>query len=121
MISTANMRRLAHWLIGLYVLALLGGVVPLLHGHSAHAGAPLTLSESKSGAGAIPQGHHHAGDADDVAVHHALHDLTGIAASFHDGDDIVIEHVAAASAAPRALTEAGTVLLERPPKPILSI
>ena len=121
MISTANMRRLAHWLIGLYVLALLGGVVPLLHGHSAHAGAPLTLSKSEGGACAIPRGHHHPGDADDAAVHHALHDLTGIAASFPDGDDIVIAHVAAASAAPRALADADAVLLERPPKPILSI
>jgi hypothetical protein len=121
MISTVTIRRLGPWLVGLYVLALIGGVTPLLDEHSAHAGAPLTLSEFKSGAGAIPQDHHHAGDADDVAAHHVLQDLTGLAAWLPDGDHTVIEHVAAPSAAPRALTEADTVLLERPPKPILSI
>jgi hypothetical protein len=121
MISTTTICRLGPWLIGLYVLALIGGVAPLLDGRSAHAGAPLTLSESKSGAGAIPQNHHHAGDADDVAGHHVLQDLSGLAAWLPDGDDIVIEHVAAPSTAPRALTEADAVRLERPPKPILSI
>jgi hypothetical protein len=121
MIPTATIRRLSRWLIGLYALAVIGGVVPLVHVESAHAGAPLMVSDYESEAGTIPQGPHHAGDADDVAAHHVLQDLTGLAACLPGGDDIAIEHVAAPWAAPRALTEADAIRLERPPKPILSI
>jgi hypothetical protein len=120
MIYRATLRRLGPWLIGLYVLALFGGVIPLVISHSAHTGASLTLSESRDGTGAIPLGHHHAGDADDVSQHHALQDLTGVLAWLPDRDDKAIVHVAIA-AAPRALTEADAIRLEHPPKQLLSI
>jgi hypothetical protein len=120
MISTVTMRRLGLWLIALYVFALVGGVTPLIHIVSAHAGAPLTLS-ANGGDGAIPaQGHHHAGDVDDVVHHHALQDLTGVIALL-PRDGIALVHVSIGPRVSRALAEADTVRLERPPKPILSI
>src|SRR5580693_3602862 len=76
MISTATMRRLSLWLIGLYALAVIGGVVPLIDVDSAHAGTPSTVSEHKGCA--VPAQHHHAGDADDAAHHHVLQDLIGV-------------------------------------------
>jgi hypothetical protein len=87
---------------------------------SAASDAPLTLSESRDGTGAIPPGHHPAGDADDVSHHHALQDLTGVLAWLPDRDDKAIIHVAI-TAAPRALTEADAIRLEHPPKQLLSI
>jgi hypothetical protein len=47
-------RRLGAWLIGLYVLALLGGITPLMDSDSAHAGAPITLSAYKGAILATP-------------------------------------------------------------------
>jgi hypothetical protein len=78
MISAATMRRVTPWLVGLYVLALIGGIIPLVSTDSAHAGPLIVLSDSKAAGGELPGNHHHAGDADDAATHHALQDLTGI-------------------------------------------
>jgi hypothetical protein len=38
-------RRLGPWLIGLYVLAIVGGFIPLVTNYSAHSGAPSAISE----------------------------------------------------------------------------
>jgi hypothetical protein len=121
MFRTAALRRLGPWLIGLYILALVGGVLPLDTSYSAHTDAPLTFSELTDGAGAIPQRHHHAGDVDDVSHYHALQDLTGVVAWLPDRDDTWIVHVAIMSAIIDAIAQADAVRLERPPKPILSI
>jgi hypothetical protein len=121
MVSIATMRRLGPWLVGLYVLALVGGVIPLINEHSAHAGGPLMLSEFRGGIGAVPQDHHHAGDSDDAARHHALQDLNGVPTWLADRDEIAVVHIAFTSAASRALAEADGILLERPPRPFRSI
>jgi hypothetical protein len=70
--------------------------------------------------GALPQDHHHAGDADDTAHHHALLDLNGVLVQSTVVVNSVV-HLAIEANAPRSLAEADVVLLERPPKPFLSV
>jgi hypothetical protein len=119
MISTATMRRLGPWLVGLYVLAMVAGAMPLMRACNAHAVVPLAVSESSA---PLPsQGHHHAGDADDLAHHHALQDLTGVLDWRPVGAGLAAVHVAMIRFLARALAEADPVLLERPPKAFLSI
>jgi hypothetical protein len=120
MISAATMRRVTPWLVGLYVLALIGGIIPLVSTDSAHAGPLIVLSDSKAAGGELPGNHHHAGDADDAATHHALQDLTGIL-SLPDRGEAPVVHTAFTSAAARVLAETDAVRLERPPKAILSV
>jgi hypothetical protein len=117
MISTAIVRRLSPLLVGLYVVA---HVIPLMSCDGAHA-VPRThrLSECKQ-TGALPQDHHHAGDADDAAHHHALQDLNGVLVQSSVVVDSIV-HIAIEVSAPRALAEADVVLLERPPKPFPSV
>ena len=120
MISTAIARRLGPLLVGLYVVAQICGVIPLMSCDSAHA-APGThmLSECKQ-TGALPQDHHHAGDSDDAAHHHVLQDLNGVLVQ----SSIVVNsivHIALEVSASRALAEADVVLLERPPKASLLV
>jgi len=119
MISTATMRRLGPWLVGLYVLAMVAGVVPLMRACNAHAVAPLAVSESS--APLPPQGHHHAGEADDLAHHHALQDLTGVLDWRPVGAGLANLHVGGIALPARALAEADPVVLERPPRTFLSI
>jgi hypothetical protein len=119
MISTATMRRLGPWLVGLYVLAMVAGVMPLIRACNAHAVAPLGVSESS--APVLPQGHHHAGDVDDLAHHHALQDLTGVLDWRPAGAALAAAHTVMIAFPARALAEADPVLLERPPKAFLSI
>lgn len=122
MIPIAAVRRLGRWLAALYVVAQICGVVPLMSCHSAHAGAdPLVLSECTSGARAVPQGHHHAGDADDAADHHVLQDLNGVLGFSVDCCEVVWVHIVTPAATQRALVEADPIVLERPPKSFLSI
>jgi hypothetical protein len=100
MISNGAMRRLGPIFVGLYLIVQICGVAPLMSCHSAHAGAASSLLAECSD-GTLPhQNRHHAGDADDAVHHHALQE-PALALS--------------------ALIEADPVLLERPPKPFLSV
>jgi hypothetical protein len=120
MLSTAAMRRLGPWLIGLFLSAQIFGVIPLISCHSAHAaGGPLVLSECGGNAGTLD--HHHPGDADDAAHHHALPDLNGVLAWSPDRHEMAVIHGTITARAPHALGEADPILLERPPKPFLSV
>jgi hypothetical protein len=119
MISTATIRRMGPWLVGLYVLAVVAGVMPLIRACNAHTIAAVAVSESNDHA--LPQGHHHAGDADDVAHHHALQDLTGVLDWRPAGVAIAVVHAVMIAFPARALAEADPILLERPPKTFLSI
>jgi hypothetical protein len=122
MLLMAEMRRWVPWLVGLYLVAQVCGVVPLISCHSAHAVAgALIPSQCTSGTDALPPGHHHAGDADDTANHHALQDLNGVLASPPDRGWIALVHVAIMGPPPTAHIKADPVLIERPPKPFLSI
>jgi hypothetical protein len=111
-------RRFGRWLIGLYVLAMLGGFLPLVASYSGHGGTS-GVAEVTRGAGAHER--HHLGDADDAAHHHVLQDLTGALARSPDGDHVPVVPVAMSPAASLALIEAHAVRLERPPKTFLSI
>jgi hypothetical protein len=114
----AMQRRFGRWLVGLYVLAMLGGFLPLVASYSGHGGAS-AVAELTRGAGA--HGGHHLGDADDVAHHHVLQDLTGALARSPDSDHTAVVPVAMSPAAPPPLIAAHVVRLERPPKIFLSI
>jgi hypothetical protein len=119
MISTTIARRLGPLFVGLYVVAQICGVIPLMICDSAHA-APGTqmLSECNQTRGL--QDHHHAGDADDAAHHHVLQDLNGVFLQSYVSVETIVR-IAIEMIAPRALAEAYAVLLERPPKPFLSV
>jgi hypothetical protein len=121
MTSKAARRWLGPWLVGLFLIAQIVGVVPLISGHTAHvAETELIVSEDSASTGSVPQGHHHHGDADGFIQHHELQDLNG---AFTDivSCEIAFVHVAITAYAPNAFAEAYPTLLERPPKHLLSI
>jgi hypothetical protein len=116
--SVAMHRRFGRWLIGLYVLAIAGGFLPLVASYSGH-GVASAVAEVTRGGGA--HDHHHLGDADDAAHHHVLQDLTG-ALAWPPGEAAApVVHVAMMPAAVPPLIAANVVRLERPPKSCLSI
>ena len=122
MIAMAAMRRLGPWLVGLFFIAQIFGVVPLMSGHTAHvAETQFALSKGDAGTGNVPQRHHHHGDADGFIQHHELQDLNGTITSLAGRGEIACVQVALVTYAPSALTQTDPVLLERPPKPLLSI
>jgi hypothetical protein len=122
MTSMATQRRLGPCLVGLFLIAQICGVAPLIKCHSAHAASwPLVLSACQDGIGPVSHDHHHAGDADDAANHHALQDLNGVFGWLPDRSETALVHIANTPPPPRALVGADPVLLERPPKPFLSI
>jgi hypothetical protein len=118
MISMATICRcLGRWLIGLFVIAQIFGVVPLLSGEIVHAAeSELALA---NGGGNIPLGHHHHGDG--CAQQHELQHLTGVFRSELSQSEVSLIPGALVALAPDALTENDTSRLERPPKPFLSI
>jgi hypothetical protein len=116
--SATLQRRFGRWLVGLYVLAMLGGFLPLVASYSGHGGAS-AVAEVTRGAGAHER--HHLGDADDAAHHHVLQDLTGALAHAPDGHHAPVVPVAMSPAVPPPLIAAHVVRLERPPKTFLSI
>jgi hypothetical protein len=122
MIPMAAMRRLGPWLVGLFLIAQIFGVFPLISGHTAHvAEAHLVLSKDNGNIGSIPQGHHHHGDADGFIQHHELQDLTGAITCLANRCERAFVHVALTIHAPNAVAGIDPILLERPPKPLPSI
>ena len=122
MIPMAVARRLGPWLVGLFLVAQVFSVVPLMSGHTAHvAETELVLSKDNASGGIIPQGHHHRGDADGFIQHHELQDLSGAFICQVSRCEIASVYVAFTACAPNALAQADPILLERPPKPLLSI
>lgn len=123
MISMATMRRLGAWLAGLFLIAQIFGVVPLLSEHSTHEiESALVLSNKNAGIGSIPQGHHHQhGDADGFIQHHELQDLSGAFTCLASQCDVDFVQVAITPFVPDALAEADPTFLERPPKHLLSV
>jgi hypothetical protein len=122
MIPMAAMRRLGPSLLGLFLVAQAFGVVPLMTGHTAHlAETHSVFSKDNASNGNIPQGHHHRGDADGFIQHHELQDLNGALTCLVSCCGVAFVHRAITAYTPNALAEADTILLERPPKPLLSI
>ena len=121
MIRQAALRRLGPWLIGLFIIAQISGVVRLLGEHTAHvAECELILSNATATVN-IPHGHHHYGDADGAIQHHELQDLNGAPTSLIAGCELAFTHFTITAYVSDALTEGTPVLLERPPKPFLSV
>jgi hypothetical protein len=116
--SFAMHRRFGRWLVGLYVLAIAGGFLPLVENYSGHGGAA-ALVQVTHDAGAHER--HHIGDADDAVHHHVLQDLTGALVSPSGNGDRPVVHVAIMLAVPPPLIAAYAIRLERPPKTFLSI
>jgi hypothetical protein len=118
----ATRRRLGPWLVGLFLIGQIFGVVPLMSGHTAHvAETQLALSNDNARTGSIHQGHHHRGDADGFIQHHELQDLGGALTCLVRCYEIAIVHVAFIVYPWDGFTQADPVRLERPPKPLLSV
>jgi hypothetical protein len=122
MIRQAALRRSAPWLIGLFFIAQICGVAQLLSEHTAHvAESQLTLSEATVTGDTSHSHHHHYGDADGVIQHHELQDLDGAPTYLIAGCELAFMHDTITAYVSDALTESNPVLLERPPKPFLSV
>jgi hypothetical protein len=132
MISWHARRRLGRWLLGLFLIAQLAGVVPLVAVHLEHAIASEQDAAADSGdvgdpAHAVIHVHHHhvhhgggphdhgASDPNDqcCTLHHHL---TGVlpAAAPARAADLVVAAIVALPPAPLVPADPG--LLERPPK-----
>jgi hypothetical protein len=121
MISTAVMRRLGTWLVGLFLIAQIFGVVSVLSEHTAHvATTELQPAQVSASTGNVPRGRHHHGDADGFIQHHELQDLTGTLTCLSSRCEMVFVYVANTDYVPAALAEGDPILLERPPKATLS-
>jgi hypothetical protein len=120
MFPTAIARRLSPWIVGIFIVAQIFGVFPLVSEHTAHvAQADFAVSENCFCTGNAPHGHYR-GDIDGFVQHHELQDLSGVmACSAHQGE-IGFVHVAVSRYAPHSLSEGNPIFLERPPKSLLS-
>ena len=131
MIRHTAWRRLSTWLIGLFFLAQIGGVVQILGEHTAHVTeSQLTESLLTASQLAVAQAsvianvshsHHHEGDADGAIQHHALQDLNGAPLRLMQACELPITAAMVTPAVPDVLAGRNPVLPERPPKPFLSV
>jgi len=122
MIPSAIVRRLGSWLAGLFFIAQIFGVVSLLSEHTAHVAATELLpSQVSASTGNIPQARHYRGDSDGFIQHHELQDLTGTLTCLSSRCEIASVYVANTDYVPAALAEGEPILIERPPKPMLSV
>jgi hypothetical protein len=122
MIRQAALHRLVPWLIGLFFMAQICGVVQLLSDHTAHVTESQLILSEATVIGNISHGHHHHyGDADGAIQHHELQDLNGAPAYPIAGCELAFTHDTITAYVSAALTESNPVLLERPPKPFLSV
>jgi len=122
MIPSAIGRRLGSWLAGLFFIAQIFGVVSLLSEHTAHVAATELLpSQVSASTGNIPQGRHYHGDSDGFIQHHELQDLTGTLTCLSSRCEIASVYVANTDYVPAALAEGEPILIERPPKAMLSV
>jgi hypothetical protein len=109
------------WLIGLFFVAQICAVVQLLGEHTAHVTESQLILAKATVGGSTSHGHHHDGDADGAIQQHELQDLNGAPTRLMTGCELTLAHVAITTYVPDPLTESNPVLLERPPKPFLSI
>ena len=122
MIPTSIKRRLGTWLAGLFLIAQILGVVAVLSEHTAHvATTELQPAQVSASTGNIPQGSHYRGDADGFIQHHELQDLTGTLTCLSSRCEIASVYVANTDYVPAALAEGEPILIERPPKAMLSV
>jgi hypothetical protein len=120
MFPTATARRLSPWVLGIFLVAQIFGVIPVMSEHTAHvAQADFAVPEECVCTGAAPHGHYR-GDTDGFVQHHELQDLSGVIGCAVSQCEIGLMHVAVSLYAPHALKEGDPVFQEHPPKSILS-
>jgi hypothetical protein len=120
MFPTAAARRLGPWIVGIFLIAQIFGVFPLVSEHTAHiAEADFTLSQNCICTGHTHHGHYH-GDTDGFVQHHELQDLSGVLTCATRPCESGLVHIAVSLYAPHAFTEGNPIFLERPPKSVLS-
>jgi hypothetical protein len=121
MIRHTAWRRLSTWLIGLFFLAQIGGVVQLLGEHTAHVTESQLAVSHATAAGNASHSHHHEGDADGAIQHHALQDLNGAPLRVSSAFELAVASATLAPLVPDVLAGRNPVLPERPPKSFLSV
>jgi hypothetical protein len=122
MIRQIALPRLGPWLVGLFFIAQICGVVQLLGEHTEHVAESQLILHQAAVTGNTWHGHHHHnGDADGAVQHHELQDLNGAPACPIAGCELAFTHDTITAYVSDALTESNPVLLERPPKPFLSV
>jgi hypothetical protein len=127
MISLHIKRRFGRWLLGLFLIAQLAGVAPLVAVHLQHISAAEQDLADDAGAGVAEHAHHHhvhkggghhdhgATDPNDqcCTMHHHLAGVLPFATGANANE---VPMAAILALSPRALVPADPGLLERPPK-----
>ena len=122
MIRQVSLHRLSPWLIGLFFIAQICGVVQLLSNHTAHVTeSQLILSKTAVTKSTSHGHHHHYGDADGAIQHHELQDLNGAPVRLIAIGGLSVTPANVALYVPDVLAGRNPVLPERPPKPSLSV
>jgi hypothetical protein len=112
-----TIRRLAPWLIGLFVFAQVAGVVPLISAHTLHVfeSKQVVSDDDVLALGARGAQHHHSiADLNDQCC--AFHHLAGVLVYALVVGPVSFARVVVASAAPKVLLAADPIPPERPPK-----
>jgi hypothetical protein len=112
-----TMRRLAPWLIGLFVFAQVAGVVSLISAHTLHVfeSKQVVSDDDVLAVGARGAQHHHSiADLNDQCC--AFHHLAGVLVYALVVGPVSFARVVVASAAPKVLLAADPNPPERPPK-----
>ena len=113
-----TIRRLAPWLIGLFVFAQVAGVVPLMAAHTLHVfESKQVVSDDDDVLAVGPRGaqHHHSiADLNDQCC--AFHHLSGVLVYALVVGPVGFTRVVVGSAAPKVLLPADPIPPERPPK-----
>ena len=120
MIRHIAWRRLSTWLIGLFFLAQVGGVVQLLGEHTAHV-SESQLAVAKASLTGHASHHHHEGDADGAIQHHELQDLNGAPLRVVETCELTVASATLVPHAPAVPAGRRPALPERPPKSFLSV
>jgi hypothetical protein len=120
MIPTTAVRRLGTWFVGLFLIAQIFGVVPVLSEHTSHVVETLLTSQGSTSNAHTPHGRHFHDDGDGFIQHHELQDIVGTITCLNGQCEIAFVYVDHADYVPAALVEGDPILLERPPKPMLS-
>src|ERR1700750_2775576 len=111
-------RRIAPWLVGLFVFAQVAGVVPLMAAHTLHVFESKQVASDDDDLLAVgPRGaqHHHSiADLNDQCC--AFHHLAGVLGYVLAASPVNFAHIVVRSVAPNVLVAADPIPPERPPK-----
>jgi hypothetical protein len=117
MTQAKTKRRVARWLVGLFLVAQIAGVIPLIAAHTLHVFEDKQVVSGGHGFTAVgPHGTHHHGLADLNDQCCAFHHLSGVLPFAVKAAPVRNAKLAIWPSVPRALVLAEPKLLERPPK-----